>query len=177
MATKEPTPTEHGSLVNSARIWLRKRRSRKMYHYVCPPSVVITTEVAGGESADAIGFTAGGLTTLIECKTSRSDFSADAKKYFRRDPERGMGAFRFFLTQPGLISRVELPINWGLLESRAGKIKCVWPSGRFERNTGAETQLLISCLRRIGKHAPNAGMIISFYTYETKCRATLGVAP
>ena len=34
-----------------------------------------------------------------------ADYRADAVKPFRRDPELGMGALRYYLTEPGLLDR------------------------------------------------------------------------
>ncbi len=61
-----------------------------------------------GEQPDAIGFRSG-ISCLIEAKVSRSDFLADKKKWFRQQPEKGMGDWRFFLSPPDIISSEDLP--------------------------------------------------------------------
>ena len=56
-----------------------------------------------GEHPDALGFR-NGASCLIEVKCSRSDFLADRKKVFRAEPEKGMGDWRFYLCEPGVIT-------------------------------------------------------------------------
>lgn len=68
-----------------------------------------------GEQPDVIGWTAGSLSIVVECKTSRSDFLADAKKPFRAR-KLGMGQKRWFFTPKDLITLDELPPKWGLIE-------------------------------------------------------------
>lgn len=77
-----------------------------------------------GEIPDAIGWTSR-ASILIECKASRSDFLADLKKVFRVDlPEGGMGDFRFYFTNPGVVtSETDIPPGWGVYEVIDGKIK------------------------------------------------------
>src|SRR5690606_11606073 len=53
------------------------------------------------EIADVIGFGSGDYSILIEVKVSRADFLADKKKSFRRNPEKGMGRYRFFAAPKG----------------------------------------------------------------------------
>ena len=153
----------HNRLVKLAAKWLRARHS-----------VVITEMAVYPEEADAIGWKAE-VTTLIECKMSRADFLADQKKMFRRMPDTGMGDYRYFLAPRGIINRDDLPVGWGLLEvgDRGGVRRDQHPL-RLAKNHGAETRVLLSCLRRIGANAPD-GVSISTYNYETKNRATLGV--
>ncbi|EON9506637.1 hypothetical protein ACSFVV_004784 [Escherichia coli] len=40
---------------------------------------------------------------------------ADRKKRFRKNPSLGMGDWRFFISEPGIISIEDLPPGWGLL--------------------------------------------------------------
>lgn len=72
-----------------------------------------------GECPDAIGFRVstpeyGGGSTVIECKTSLSDFYADMKKTHRND-NKGMGRFRYYMCPENLISLDKIPDKWGLL--------------------------------------------------------------
>ncbi len=100
----------HADLVELAVAWLRTRARRMM---------VVAPEAQGhstSEYPDAIGWTAYGSSILIECKTSLADFRRDRDKWFRREPERGMGVLRYFLTPPGLLTGQALPERWGLLE-------------------------------------------------------------
>lgn len=70
----------------------------------------------GSERADVIGWKINGQSFLVECKATRSDFLTDKHKPWRRFPNIGMGMFRYYLTNPGIISPSELPEKWGLCE-------------------------------------------------------------
>ena len=142
----------HCELVKIAERWLVCSRK-------C--GAVLTELVTlGMETPDAIGFR-DGTSTLIECKTSRSDFLADARKLFRRNPWMGMGTFRFYLCPVGVITVQDLPEKWGLIwVNEKGKAKMqvgpqgnIWSSQeafRFvEKNVQAEQAMLVSALRRI----------------------------
>ena len=78
-----------------------------------PICAEMVTQNIYGEVPDAIGWTSR-ASILIECKASRSDFLADLKKVFRVDfPESGMGDFRFYFTNPGVItSETDIPLGW-----------------------------------------------------------------
>lgn len=156
----------HSKLVEYAATWLRSRCS------------IVITEVASGagEEPDAIGFK-GSQSVLIECKASRNDFLSDSKKYYRRDPERGMGDNRYYCCSKGLIKETELPEKWGLIEIDPDKkrkiIVKLW-SEYFKKSANKEIALLISVIRKIGQN-PISGVSVRCYTYETKNRATLGI--
>jgi len=117
MATK---PT-HATLVKKAASLLK-------YKLGC--RIVLTEHYANtryGETPDAVGW----RTTqcmLVECKASRSDYLRDKKKPFR-DPLRpravGMGAWRFYLTPPNIITLAELPKGWGLYELHGRSVKFI----------------------------------------------------
>ncbi|NAX44820.1 MULTISPECIES: hypothetical protein [unclassified Vibrio] len=109
------------------------------------------------EQPDAFGIS-GTSTCLIEVKVSRSDFLADSKKWFRQEPEKGMGDWRFYLCPKGLISVDELPHGWGLLYATEKQIRKVhgWPdNGYFDYNKpfvgnhSAERSYMYSALRRM----------------------------
>lgn len=110
-----------------------------------------------GEQPDTLGFR-NGVSVLIECKTSRTDFLADRKKKFRIDPNLGLGDWRFFLAPKGLILCEELPAGWGLLETCGKKVyktsgwpsSCDWISGKpFVGNKQGECDYMYSALRRM----------------------------
>ncbi|MBX8534552.1 adenylosuccinate synthase [Pseudomonas cichorii] len=88
-----------------------------------------------GEVPDAIGFRAAGYndgSTVVECKTSRSDFLADRKKAHRQ--AGGLGNWRYFMAPAGMISPDELPSGWGLLEVNSrGHVKPVAGLASFYR--------------------------------------------
>lgn len=164
----------HDGLVEAGRKWLAAR------------SPIVITEIVGtSEEPDVFGLNAevkcmrDGVccrtygSTLLECKASRSDFRADAKKYFRREPWLGIGQNRYYLTPVGLIKPEELPDNWGLLETTGKRIKIIKMAKPFkEYNTKNEMHIIISTFRRLrvpdGNHCS-----IRAYTYETKNKATL----
>ena len=110
-----------------------------------------------GEQPDAIGFRSG-VSILVECKASRSDFLADKKKKFRLDSNLGMGDWRFFMCEPGVITPADLPLGWGLIYALPKQIKKVqgvpgnghWLSKKpFQGNKGSEMQMMYSALRRM----------------------------
>lgn len=95
-------------------------------------------------------------TTLIECKTSRSDFHADKKKPFRNGQRIGVGGKKYYLCPKGVIKKEDLPENWGLLWV-CGKIVRVIvqtpfhdTEGRDQRETrlSHERDMLVSALNR-----------------------------
>lgn len=133
----------HADLVHAAHHWARNALR-------C--SVVLSESVAnfGGESPDVIGWGYSGFSVLVECKTSRADFLADAKKPHRRNPTLGMGSWRWYFTPRGLIEPDELPPMWGLAELRGTRVfKMRKPDIVHERNTRTETVLLVSALARL----------------------------
>ncbi|TPD02087.1 hypothetical protein FIS40_02805 [Escherichia coli] len=112
-----------------------------------------------GEQADAIGFR-NGASCLIEAKCSRTDLLADRKKCFRTEPEKGMGDWRFYISEPGIVQINNLPPGWGLLHVINGRVKKIhgWPgngmwvnqsSKPFQANKQAECDYLFSALRRM----------------------------
>ncbi len=140
--------TLHHELVQRAERWLKKSVG---CGFVLKELVSITME-----TPDAIGWKQG-QSILVECKASRADFLSDKKKLFRRNPDRGMGMYRFYLCPPGVINLEDLPDKWGLLYCHPKKIeKVVGPKGNvwlnfpsFEPNLQAEVLLMSSALRRV----------------------------
>lgn len=113
---------------------------------------VVLTEPAGGcsETPDAIGWMfCGNVSILIECKTSRSDFIADRKKWFRQKPDLGIGTYRYYMTTPGLLRLEELPSSWGLMEVSPKIVRVVHHAERQDRNAKSEMALLWSECRKI----------------------------
>jgi hypothetical protein len=114
-------------------------------------SIVLSELVtAAGDIPDAIGWCMG-VSYMIECKASRSDFFADAKK-----PQRlagtGCGEHRYFMVPKGLIAVDELPADWGLLEVDGKQLTETLPahSRQLDRNGHIqEKRLLLSTISRI----------------------------
>ena len=155
----------HAELVKRATKWLWQKHP------------VIVSEMAGGgpEEPDAIGFRMG-FSTLIECKTSRSDYYADRKK-----PSTRMGDFRYFMTPPDLLAGLVLTDGWGLLEVHGKVVMKVKDAPQIEeKDWRGEQALLLSCFRRMGKPDPESCVAVKFYTFigpsAVGRKATLGVA-
>jgi len=130
----------HDALVARALRWLTN--TKKCW-------VATGEPVAGtaGEQPDAMGWR--GMTShLVECKTSRSDFHRDRRKFFRAYPDKGMGEFRWYLTPAGLLEPSDLPAHWGLLEARKRVIKVVVVAVRQESDLQRERMLLAGQLRK-----------------------------
>jgi len=102
------------------------------------------------EEPDAIGFN-GATSCLVECKTSRADFFADRKKWFRQNPAMGMGVYRYFLTPKDLVRPDELPEGWGLLEIRGQRTFKIAEAAPFDLSDAmkAERTVIYSILRRL----------------------------
>ena len=157
----------HEELITHAAAWLASQGC-----------AVVITDMAHGtsETPDAIGWRGMMYSSRVECKASRSDFKADARKSFRRRAEEGMGYQRYYCTPPGLIPVSALPAGWGLLEWTGRMMsKIVTAPHTPENNPRAEINLLLSCIRRIA-HTPLKGVSVRCYTIESLNRASLGVA-
>ncbi|WP_065627342.1 hypothetical protein [Xanthomonas euvesicatoria] len=136
----------HSDLVEAGRSWARRKGCRVVLHDPFRAAV--------REMPDLIAWR-DGVSILLEAKTSRSDFLADAKKPWRKDPERGMGDWRFYIAPKGLLKIEELPNGWGLLELDQGKVIEVhgvplgnanWWRRPFTGNKRDETLMLVSAL-------------------------------
>jgi len=137
-------------MVKVAERWLRS--------FGC--SIVVTEMVTVAmETPDAIGFR-NQMSIMVECKTSMADFRADAKKFHRLHPETGMGNYRFFMCEDGLIPEADVPLGWGLLYIQGKKVKKIrglhgncgaTENGVFcfDASLRAERTLLLSILRRL----------------------------
>jgi hypothetical protein len=102
----------HAQLVAGAFAWLKTT-------WRCPV-VVAELVTAAMETPDAIGWTTHGRSILVECKTSLADFRADRKKAFRKYARAGVGDWRYFFTEPGLLRDELLADGWGLVEFASG---------------------------------------------------------
>src|ERR1017187_1626593 len=130
------------------------------------------------ELPDVIGFK-NEISTVIECKVSRGDFFSDKKKYFRLNPEKGMGDYRFYCCPKGMVSKDELPTGWGLLyvypsgrvmEVKSSHVSPADPTdwqkrGRFDKNKDAELHLLYYYARR-ANYAGVHKAIIEYRGYD-----------
>ena len=101
---------EHTELVAAAARWLHTQG-----YYV----IIAEMDSGAGEAPDAIGWK-GTTTTLIECKTTRSDYFKDRKKWFRQHEADGMGDQRYYLTPPGLRRWRFAPVGDPLFQGGTG---------------------------------------------------------
>ena len=139
----------HDELVGHAKRWLKSINCR---------ALISELASAAEEEPDAIGWRSG-VSILVECKASRSDFLADKKKKWRIKPSKGMGSWRFFMCEAGLIKPEELPEKWGLVYVIGKKFEIVEPNviGNcwfreavpFKPNMRHEIDLLVSAFSRI----------------------------
>jgi len=159
-------PFTHDDLVQIGRDWcLRPWKNADSGHSGCGLVIAEMTSSAF-ETPDVIGWNSYS-SILIEAKTSRSDFKRDHKKVFRRCPDMGVGKQRYFITPKGLISKDELPDNWGLIEvNDEGKTRVVQNSGRFVSEERSEVTMLLSLIRRL-KIEPDRHIAIKGYTLNT----------
>lgn len=142
--------TDHDLLCEKAELWLQRQGCKVTFNDR------LRTATETGEQPDAIGWRSG-VSILVECKTSRSDFLADAKKSFRKTPEWGMGDWRVYMCPPDLIYPSELPEGWGLVyvtEKRFRKIhglpkSNIWSYPPFSGSKKQENIMLLSALRRL----------------------------
>lgn len=145
---------DHDDLVSIAKKWLARQSCGVVL------GEPFRARTSSQEIPDAIGWRGCGTSILIECKTSRQDFLADARKPFRVNPELGMGNWRFYLSPPGIIQVDDLPVGWGLLWTKDSSSvaravhgvpgNCYWRSRRpFLANREAESELLMQAMRRL----------------------------
>lgn len=150
--TQLPTLT-HGALCRIACDFLKREGFKVAF------DDRFRTKTQYGELPDAIGFSKW-TSCLIEVKCSRADLLADRKKRFRITPEKGMGNWRFFLSEPGIVEISDLPEGWGLLHVIDGQVKNIhgWKGNTmwlqrekkpFKANKEAENAFLCAALRRV----------------------------
>ena len=134
----------HSRLVDAAVSWLRSK-------YRC--GIVLSEQsCASGETPDAIGWKGKNHSVVVECKISRADFFAEARKAWRAHPESALGCERFYLAPAQMISCDELPSGWGLLEIRGREIHVARKSKKNLRDVEGlanEMNLLLASLRRV----------------------------
>jgi len=102
------------------------------------------------ETPDVLGFRSG-HSYLLEAKTSRGDFKADAKKSFRRYPPQGVGSYRSYVCPKGLIKPEELPAGWGLvyIDPITKRPRTIKHPTYQAPNIANEQLLLVSVVRRM----------------------------
>jgi len=141
----------HKELVEVAYKWVLKNASCGV---AFKELVTINREIP-----DIIGFGSWGFSVVVEVKASRSDFLSDKKKFFRINPEEGMGSQRFYCCPAGMIKKDELPEGWGLIYvNEKLKARCVFSpyhghissrNPNLKKNLRAEHIFMYSALRRL----------------------------
>ncbi len=134
----------HYELVQRAIKWLKNTRRCWFVATECYTAL--------NEIPDAIGWLSSS-SILIECKASRNDFLRDKKKRSRRFPKQGLGNWRYYMAEPGMIGPDELPENWGLLEVHPKVVRNKVPAKRFNNIEIAhrERPILVSLVRRLNQ--------------------------
>jgi len=110
------------------------------------------------EEPDVIGFKSC-HSFLLEAKTSKSDFLADKKKPFRINSQEGIGDFRYYICEKGLIKIEDLPPKWGLIyvnQKCKARLVCgnkqnVYSVSKWKmkKDINAEWYILFSLARRV----------------------------
>lgn len=137
------TNSLHYNLCQEAARWLKKQRFAG-YKYIAVELVCIAAE-----NPDVWG-TNGCVSTMIEVKTSRSDFLRDKEKFCRTHQEHAIGNYRYYLCPEGIINPTELPDNWGLLYWNGKEIKLIVAASKIQVNNTGELAILCSIMRREG---------------------------
>ena len=164
----------HEDLVEIAARWLQN-------HHRCG---LVITEMGSGcaECPDAIGWVSGGMSHLVECKTSRADFLADRDKWFRREDigqTHAAGNFRWYLTPPGLVQPCEIKGQWGLLEVHGRSVREIVQAHAYYDERRHECVLLTSAVRRMANTPGVEGVRCRVYTEKGRGdpRATVYAQP
>ena len=127
--------------------WLKKHEQNILIPNCA--TVAIDMKTLEQEKPDVIGWN-GSCSIMIEVKVSRSDFLCDFKKPFRKNPEKGVGQYRYYCCPYGLIKEDEVPENWGLLYlNDKNKIEIIKVAEMQKSNMIAERNILISMIRRL----------------------------
>ena len=141
----------HNQLVEAGAKWLKNIGCKVVFKEL---------RTYSSETPDVIGWR-DGRSILIECKTSRIDLLKDKKKWFREYHEDGMGDWRVYLCEPGIIEPKDIPELWSLVYVNKKGFKRVcnlpknntgWWKRPFKGNSVSEIRMLVSALRRIEAH-------------------------
>ena len=105
------------------------------------------------ETPDAIGWVRN-YSILVECKASRADFRADQHK-LSRSYIPGLGHWKIYLTEKGLLDGIDIPDGWGLYEVCNKTIRfnrgikyCNTAQPPNESCRDSEVAMLVSALER-----------------------------
>lgn len=146
MKSSKHRSNAHRELCVLAGRWLKNNRNNTI-----PTCTYVVIELVfdSPELPDVFGWNYW-TSVLIEVKVSHSDFLADFKKEFRKNPEKGLGEHRYYCCPKGVITPEELPKKWGLLYEENGKITIAKEAERQGTNPSGERAIYSSILRREG---------------------------
>lgn len=150
MATVIEKNKTHKELVEIAYSWLLRTKPRNTMEQYGACRIAFKEKVSHcTEIPDVIGFRSS-CSILIECKASRSDFLSDKNKHFRVQQDLGMGDYRYYICNNGIVKTDECG-KWGLLEisSTGNQIRIIKDSEKFESNLRNERTFLTSMWSRI----------------------------
>lgn len=148
------TNSLHYELCKLGAKFLKSRKNAESWE---TPNKYVAVELVttAAENPD-IWATNGYHTTLVEVKTSHSDFLADQKKWIRQEGKaqdrHKIGNYRYYLCPTGVIKEEELPKNWGLLVWDGRKIHKVKQAVCVDTYAYGELLMITSIMSRILKH-------------------------
>ncbi len=149
----------HAELIERTSKWALSN-SAKGPHGLTPPTptpyrcsfVVRELVTFSPEIPDVFGYSLSRrYSILFEIKVSRADFLKDQEKPFRKEPEIGMGNYRFYVCPEGLLEVGEIPNAWGLIVASPKGLKVVKHPISFEGPWVSyhNEPLLVSVIRRV----------------------------
>lgn len=115
---------------------------------------IITEPGRRAEEPDVIGFKSLYGSCIVECKASRKDFLSDRKKWARKRMEDGVGNYRIYLTDAGVVrDESEIPEFWGWAEVvKKDTLELRRRPERIDKlNLKADRNLAISAVYRLVK--------------------------
>lgn len=137
------TNSLHYKLCLEAAMWLKRQRLSG-YKFIAVELVCMAAE-----NPDVWG-TNGYQSTMIEVKTSKSDFLKDKEKFSRTHIEHAIGNYRYYLCPEGVIHPLEIPKSWGLLWWVDNTVKLVTAASKIDTHNTGELAILCSIMRREG---------------------------
>ena len=163
------TDSLHYQLCELGGKFLKSRKNAKPWR--TPNKYVAVELIAATAEQPDVWATNGYDTSIIEVKTSHSDFLADQKKWIRskaaETADLQLGNFRYYLCPEGVIKEEELPENWGLLVWDGKKIRKVKSATYTKNSTAMELFMMTSILSRIAKP-----QVFNFRKKEQPCQDT-----
>lgn len=155
----------HADVVQIAVEWLRSSSCPHGKHTVVFAEL---STIATPERPDVIGWDPSGISTVIECKVSRSDFLKDRAK------RRVLGRRRYYMAPAGVIRLSDVQGgDWGLVEThRNGLILKAKTVLLTDKAYSAEVGYLAAVVRRHERGVPWDAKTSRFEAYGKGRRKT-----